>query len=107
MEELDPKLRNLFDAYGAACPDPEPTAGFMPGVWNRIEARRGSLAMLKRLAAATVVAAAAAALVMGVVLIPQYKNHEIYSATYVDALMDDTDLAAFADLTHAQEAAHK
>ncbi len=36
------KLDALWVEYRNACPDPEAGAGFMPGLWQRIEARRSS-----------------------------------------------------------------
>ena len=35
MEHRD--LDSLFAAYREACPDPEPSAGFMPRIWERIQ----------------------------------------------------------------------
>jgi len=36
----DKKLDALFTEYRSACPDPEPSADFMPAMWKRIEASR-------------------------------------------------------------------
>jgi hypothetical protein len=33
------KFDRLMSAYRAACPDPEPSSDFMPGLWRKIEAR--------------------------------------------------------------------
>ena len=38
--ELDARLDEWFAAYREACPEPEPSAGFMPRLWARIEGRR-------------------------------------------------------------------
>ena len=40
MDRMDSKLDALFAEYRSACPDPEPSADFMPAMWKRIEARR-------------------------------------------------------------------
>ncbi len=34
------QLDALFQAYLEACPAPEPSANFMPQLWQRIEARQ-------------------------------------------------------------------
>ena len=36
----DQRLDALFRAYREACPAPEPSANFMPNLWQRIEARQ-------------------------------------------------------------------
>ena len=40
QDRVNDKLNPLWAQYREACPDPEPTAGFMPQMWQRIEARR-------------------------------------------------------------------
>ena len=81
------KLDALFVEYRNACPDPEASAGFMPGLWKRIEARRSSnLTVFRRLAQACAVATLALTVVMGAVLIPRLEKAPIYSTTYVDVL---------------------
>ncbi len=81
------KLDALFVEYRNACPDPEASAGFMPGLWKRIEARRsGNLNVFRRLAQACVVATLALTVIMGAVLIPRLEKAPIYSTTYVDVL---------------------
>ena len=106
MEEFDGKVRGLLNEYRAACPDFEGSAGFVPGLWRKIEARRSGALALRRLAAALVVSAAAAALLMGTVLIPRYQNHEVYSATYVDVLQaadNISERALYQELVHENE----
>jgi len=81
------KLDALFVEYRNACPDPEAGAGFMPGLWKRIEARRSSnLNIFRRLAQVCVVATLALTVVMGAVLIPRLEKAPIYNTTYVDVL---------------------
>lgn len=38
--DSEQKLDKLFYAFRSANPDPVPSAGFTPGIWNKIEARR-------------------------------------------------------------------
>ena len=45
---LDAELSRLFVQYREALPDPEPTPGFMPGLWRRIDSRRSSAGDLRR-----------------------------------------------------------
>ena len=65
---LDDQLQALFAAYREACPDPEPSPGFMPQLWRKIDANRSYTYSLKRLAQGIITAAAAAALLMRVYL---------------------------------------
>ncbi|MEO8025339.1 MAG: hypothetical protein ABI823_02640 [Bryobacteraceae bacterium] len=86
MQNLDSKLDAVFAAYRASMPDRDASAAFMPGLWQRIEARQNSGLMFRRLTGALVGAAAIITLLMAAVLIPRYQNSQVYSATYVDVL---------------------
>jgi len=87
---FDGKLDALWVEYRDACPDPEASAGFMPGIWQRIEARRSAnLNIFRRLAQACVVATVALTIVMGAVLIPRLERLPVYSASYIDVLAAD------------------
>lgn len=87
MPESDRKLDALWKQYREACPDPEPSAAFMPGLWQRIEARRSSnLAILRRFAQVCVGATLALTIVIGMVLIPHLERLPVYKSTYVDVL---------------------
>ena len=84
------KLDTLWAKYREACPDPEPTAGFMPGLWQRIEARRAAnVTLLRRIAQICVGATVALTLLMGAVLIPRFERAPVYNATYVDVIAAD------------------
>src|SRR5438270_10727824 len=90
MNENPDKLDALWAEYRAVLPDPEPTASFMPGLWQRIEARRSSNAvMLRRIAQVCVGATLALTVVMGAILIPQLDKSLVYSSTYVDEIAAD------------------
>ncbi len=82
----DEQLDALFRAYRDACPDVDPGSGFMPGIWERIEARQTFPAFLGRLARGFVTAAAALTLVMVAYLYVPRQNAAFYSETYVEAL---------------------
>jgi hypothetical protein len=77
----------LLAAYRDACPDPEPTAEFMPGLWRKIEARQTFAFTVRRLARAIITAAAIASLAMGF-----YVSHfePRVSPTYLEQLAGGT-----------------
>ncbi len=89
-DENNAKLDAIFAEYRAAMPDPEPGADFMPGLWQRIEARRSAnVWILRRLAQVCVGATLALTLLMGAVLIPRLEKAPVYSTSYVDELAAD------------------
>jgi hypothetical protein len=80
------KLDALFAEYRSACPDPDGSANFMPGLWQKIEARRNeSVSVFRRLAQVCVLATAALTLAIAI-LIPRLQTEPVYTATYVDVL---------------------
>ena len=85
MDRMEDKLDTLWAEYREACPDPEPSSNFMPGMWRRIEARRSTTTVFRRLAQACLLGTAAAALIFSVV-IPRLQRQPVYSSTYVDVL---------------------
>lgn len=90
---LEEKLQWLFRAYRAACPTPEPSADFMPGLWARIDSHRSTRWIVPLRTWATRVAAVAglaAALLAGSVGLWQKPySSEVLEFAYVDALADD------------------
>lgn len=92
-------LERLFSAYRDAFPDPEPSAGFTPGIWRKIDARRSPVRLFRRLAEAFVTFAAVVTILLGTFLIPRLQTAVVYSATYVDVLADDqTDTQEYAEI---------
>lgn len=87
MDHMEDKLDALWKEYREACPDPEPSAQFMPQLWQRIEARGNATAsiLVRRWAEAWLVASVALALVMGAYLIPRFQP-PAYQASYLDVL---------------------
>jgi hypothetical protein len=84
----DDRLDALFAEYRMACPDPEPSADFMPGMWKRIEARRiATVSVFKHWAQVCVMATAALTVLIGVVLIPRFQENSATGSSYVEALM--------------------
>ena len=82
MDEFKGDLREIFDTYRLAHPDPEPSANFTPMLWERIEARR-SANVFRRFAQVLVPVSAAAAFLLGFVLIPRA---ELPGGSYADVV---------------------
>ena len=88
QHQSDRKLDALFAEYRSACPDPEPSADFMPAMWKRIEARRtATVSVFRHWAQACVMATVALTLLIGVVLIPRLQSDPASNSSYVEALM--------------------
>jgi hypothetical protein len=89
MDRMNDKLDALWAQYREACPDPEPSGEFMPGLWRRIEEQRTAATFVfRRLAQACVMATVALTVVLGVVVIPRIQRAPVYATTYVDILAD-------------------
>lgn len=87
QDNVEGQLDALWAEYRQACPDPEAGAGFMPGLWQRIEGRRAAnLSIFRRIAQVCVGATVALTVLMGVVLIPHMQRIPIYNVSYVDVL---------------------
>src|SRR5580658_2002851 len=81
------RLDALFAEYRMACPDPEPSADFMPGMWKRIEARRvATVSVFKHWAQVCVMATVALTLLIGAVLIPKFQDNAATGSSYLEAL---------------------
>jgi hypothetical protein len=97
MRNDDTALDELFENYRAACPDPEPSPNFLPGVWEKIEARRGFLVAFGRLARTGTAAACALCLLL-LVLNLAFTPTRLLAPTYADALAADSqDKAEYVD----------
>ena len=83
----DERLDALFRAYREACPTPEPSANFMPNLWQRIESRQNFTFSFQRMANAFVTAAVALSIALGVYMsIPP--SNASYPLSYLEALAD-------------------
>lgn len=82
------KLGPLWAEYRDACPDVEPSAGFMPQMWQRIEARRSAISSswFRWWAQVWLLAAVTLSILMGAVLIPRFQNAPVTQVSYVDVL---------------------
>jgi hypothetical protein len=82
------RLDELFRAYRQACPDPEASVNFMPGMWAKIEARENSTNWFGRVAKALVTAALAASVILGLMSSASHPS-AFFNATFVDAVRAD------------------
>src|SRR3954452_21400982 len=83
----DERLDALFREFASVCPDREPSANFMPRLWQQIEARQTYTFSFGRMANALVTAAVALSIVLGVYMsIP--RSNPYYSQTFVEVLAD-------------------
>jgi hypothetical protein len=88
MDRMDDKLNSLLSQYRDACPDPESGVNFMPELWSRIDARRGTAisTLLRRWTEAWLIATVLLAVVISVFLIPTFQEPPALQASYVDVL---------------------
>ncbi len=96
MDDLDQLFRNYRDAI----PDPEPSAAFIPGIWQKIEARRSPVRLWRRLAEAFVTVAAVVTVLIGMLVIPHLQKAPVYSAGYVDVLAAEHSTQDYAEVVH-------
>lgn len=89
MENNESRLDEMFQRYRAACPDVEPGAGFMPGVWQRIEARHSFWFVFPGLARVAATASAALCLLLLLLNFIAPTQSYVPASTYTDALMAD------------------
>ncbi len=83
----DGRLDALLLAYRAACPDPEPSADFMPRLWQRIEAREKVSVVFGRVARNLVTAALALTVMMALALSLSRLDSGVYSKqSYMEVL---------------------
>jgi hypothetical protein len=87
MTEDDSSLNELFRGYRASCPDIEPSAQFIPGLWQKIEARQGVWFMFQRLARPATTACAALCLLLLLLNFVAAPQNRFSAASYADALL--------------------
>ena len=86
---LNQELDALFAAYLEACPTPEASPGFMPQLWQKIDARRSANYSFGRWTSAFVTAAAAICMLLGVMQWHAPSQQTFYSQTYIEALLEE------------------
>ncbi len=95
MTSNERKLDRLFERYARACPEVEPGANFMPGLWQRIDAKRGFSFKLAAYARVLAMTAASMCLAAGLFEISAYgPEKQLAAKNFVDILDDDDDSEA-------------
>jgi hypothetical protein len=82
------RLDRLFQTYRVSCPEVEPSANFMPNLWQRIESRHTFGFVFQNVARTTVAACAALCLLLVVLnfALP-LENRLAQPPNYTDVLM--------------------
>jgi hypothetical protein len=82
------RLADLFQRYRESCPEIEPGADFMPGVWRKIELRRSFWAVFSHFGRIAAPACAALCLVFLLLNLASASDSRL-APTYADALAAD------------------
>jgi len=96
-DRFERQLDELLASYSQACASPEPSANFMPELWNRIEARQQTWSSEAwRWARGLMAAAAVASLFLAMLQVLPRHASVVYTATYLETLdaHDSDDLNA-------------
>src|SRR5512138_3568692 len=88
--EIERQLDTLLACYREACSAPEPSANFMPRLWEQIEARQSVSYTFGRLTRAFVSAAAAICILLGLLQAYLPSQPNFYTQTYVEALEQES-----------------
>jgi hypothetical protein len=90
----DRELDEFFLKYRNSCPDPEPSADFMPKLWKSIDKRRGFLFTFQQLARVLVTASAAACLILAALNVVGDNRSTVMTryGNYTDVLSADGSL---------------
>lgn len=88
MNNDESGLDVLFQSYRNACPEVEASAGFMPSLWQRIEARHSFWSVFQGFARTAMAGCAALALLLLALNFVDMENGPI-SPSYTDALVAD------------------
>ena len=102
------RLDRLFAEYRDACEAPDLSAGFMPALWQKIEARQSTSWVFKKISGWFVAASAAATAALAIALLTTPSNTMSgNAATYVDALAADhiTEYTLYTEPIHADKIA--
>jgi hypothetical protein len=83
------RLDALFAAYREACPDREPGAGFMPQLWQEIEARDRVSTVFSRMARNLVTAALALSTLLGLAVSLSSRVGPLPSESHIEVLAED------------------
>lgn len=91
VKDWNQELNRWWERYAEACWAPEPSADFMPGVWRKIEARRGFAWQIRSYAQRLALSAAALSLMfLAAGFLPFGNSTAVYQMTYLESLEADT-----------------
>jgi anti-sigma-K factor RskA len=99
MTPNEPKFDNLMREYKDACPEPDGSAAFLPGLWGRIEAQKRALRSALGWTSAYVTVAAVICLLL-VVLIA-FEAGRTTRSTYVEVLDNSQDASVLEEAASA------
>ncbi len=87
LDHDDARWNLLLDRYREACGEPEGDRNFMPGLWQKIDARRSRTKKFERTATSLFAAAVGLSLVLGAFLVvPNHQPSAFLSGSYVEEL---------------------
>ena len=89
MSDLDQKLDGLLQRYRTACPEIEPGANFMRGLWARIEKRNNPMFLFQKAARPFLAAAGVLCLLLGLLNTLPHPSTQPAGQTDADALAAD------------------
>lgn len=90
MGSDETQLDALFAAYRDACPDPDPSANFMPHLWQKIEAREQTSTVFGRMARNLMTAALALSVLLGLAAsLSHSRTSALPSESYVEVLAEE------------------
>jgi hypothetical protein len=101
------RLDRLFAEYRNACEAPELSAGFMPALWQKIEARQSTSWVFRKISGWFVAASAAATAVLALALLSMPSIPGGSASTYVEALAADhiAEYTLYTEPVHAEKVA--
>jgi hypothetical protein len=103
MKNLEPELDELFRAYRQSFADVDPSAGFMPGVWEKIEARRSLAFRVTHLARAFLGATAVLfTLMAGIFVLAGERTTPEPHESYLDSLASAHATDSMMESMHAE-----
>jgi len=108
ISNTNDRLDRLFQEYRESCDVPELSPGFMPALWQKIEARQSTSWVFRRVSGWFVAASAAASVVLALALLSTpMPSPNINAETYVDALAADhvTEYTLYTEPVHIDNVA--
>jgi hypothetical protein len=101
MTPVEPKFDTLLRDYKHACPEPDGSQVFLPGLWRRIEAQKRALRNALGWTSAYITAAAVICLLL--VILIAFQAGGTTRSTYVEVLDDSQDSSALEEAAASQK----